>query len=244
MKIHEAAELALNEIGQPAHLSEIRRQIEENGYFEFGAASPETALGVQLSRYSRGTPIGRRPDGEAKFYRAAPATYGLLTWLTAEERRNLELDEVTADVAEQPELDASLFLERELHEWLYKNLQSNGLEALGYGPLTLYDPAVQSQRIGKYPTSGAGEMDMLLVTPEGNLLVIELKRRSTDITVGQLCRYLGFVKTNLCSEGQIAYGLILAMEFSESMQYALAMVSAISARTISFQIKVDSVAAF
>ena len=90
----------------------------------------------------------------------------------------------------------------------------------------------------------AGEMDMLLVTPDGDFLVIELKRRSTDTTVGQLCRYLGFVKTHLCSEGQIAYGLILAMEFSESMRYALAMVGAISARTISFQIKVDSVDAF
>lgn len=236
MKIHEAAELALKELGKPVHLRDLRRHIEQRGYYRFGAASPETALGVQLSRRGLGIVIGGSVQDQ-RFYRAGPAIYGLIEWLSDDQRKSLQLDAVVTESANAAELDASLFLEAELQRWLYKNLDANGLEALGFGRLSLYAPDRQCDRYGKYDTGVVGEIDMLLINPERDLVVIELKRRAIDTTVGQMCRYFGFVKKELCPSGSRVHGLILAQEVSESLRYALGAVdSAICAREIALQV--------
>lgn len=80
MFIHEAAEKALTELGVPTHVSSIYRHIVDNGYYTFGAQSPENALAIQLSRRSNNVNIGNSSP-EKRFYRAAPATYGLTGWL-------------------------------------------------------------------------------------------------------------------------------------------------------------------
>src|SRR5262245_61409893 len=145
MQIYEAAYQSLIDLGVPTHLRTLREHIESNGYFSFGAQNPERALGVAIDRHARGVAI-TRPAEPRLFYRHAPATYGLLEWLNDEQKKSLELDE---DVSALEELDSSLFLEPELHRWLFKNLEQNGLTALGFGPLTLYEPDRQHLVQGK-----------------------------------------------------------------------------------------------
>lgn len=80
MFIYEAAEKALREKGVPTHVSALCRHIVDKGYYTFGAQEPENALAIQLSRRSSNVDIGySSPD--KRFYRASPATYGLIEWL-------------------------------------------------------------------------------------------------------------------------------------------------------------------
>lgn len=135
LTICEAAQKVLEETCAPTHVRELRRLIEERGYFKFGAKDPERVLGVQLDRHSKGVQISHAVLPQL-FYRASPATYGLLVWLNVEQLEDLETDVKITESAEKEALDSSLFLERELHQWLYKNLRENGLKAFGYGQLT------------------------------------------------------------------------------------------------------------
>ena len=61
------------------------------------------------------------------------------------------------------------------------------------------------------------------------LLVIELKKgRSSDATVGQILRYMGFVKANLLESHQEVHGLIIAYSDDQNIRLALAMVPTVS----------------
>jgi hypothetical protein len=238
--IHEAAQQALRELKQPTHLRELRRYIEKQGYFTFGAKDPERALGVQLDRHSKGVQISHAASPQL-FFRARPATYGLLEWLSGSELEDLQTDEQISTSIENDELDSSLILETELHQWLHKNLHDNGLTALGYGRLEEWDPERQGESLGKFRTGVVGEIDMLLRTPDGDVVVLELKRRSDDQTVGQICRYYGWVKEELCPPDKRVFGLILTKEVSDSMRYALkAVASEIRVRQLQFEVRLGA----
>lgn len=99
MFIHEAAYKALRELGAPTHVSDLYRAIVAKGYYEFGAKEPENALAIQLSRKSNNVDIGNSSP-EKFFYRAAPATYGLIEWLEVNGVLSAG-DDVPADVVEE-----------------------------------------------------------------------------------------------------------------------------------------------
>ncbi len=67
-----------------------------------------------------------------------------------------------------------------------------------------------------------GPIDILLKHREKNeYLVVELKRgRSSDIVIGQILRYMGWVKNNIESEPKVK-GLIISAEVDEKLKYAL-----------------------
>jgi hypothetical protein len=115
----------------------------------------EYFLHESSQRASKGVQISHAASPQL-FYRASPATYGLLEWLTGEQLEDLETDAKITESAEQDALDSSLFLERELHQWLYKNLRENGLKAFGYGNLTEYNPQNQPNNLGKFKTGLVG----------------------------------------------------------------------------------------
>lgn len=236
MQMYEAAYEALREIGQPSHLKNVHSHIISKEYFVFGAQNPLSVLGVCLDRHSKGIQISK-PAQPQLFYRHAPATYGLVEWLDSEKEKDLDLDEEIKAAAEQ-ELDSSLFLEEELHRWLFKNLQQNALTALGFGKLRLYDPDRQESISGKYETGVVGQMDMLLATEHNDYVVLELKRSSSDVTVGQICRYFGYIKEELAKRDQNVHGLILAREVNDQLRYAVKATDPnIRYRELSFDIK-------
>ena len=219
MQIYEAGVKALEELGKPSHLKEIYRVIVERGYFSFGADDPVRVLGVQIDRHSMGVFLTKM-SSQIVFYRAGPATYGLVGWLDATGVADLAIEQEIALTAENEPLDSALFLEQELQRWLFKNWQQSKLTALGFGALELYDPIQQIPKLGKYYTRVVGEIDMFFLTPSNDLVICELKRQSDDQTIGQLCRYWGWAKETVGNAREV-YGIVLAQEINENLKYAI-----------------------
>ena len=219
MQIYEAAIKALTELGRPSHLKEIHRVIVERGYFSFSAEDPIRALGVQIDRHSKGVFLSKMST-ILVFYRASPASYGLIDWLGATEAEDLAIEQEIALTAENESLDSALFLEQELQRWLFKNWQQSKLTALGFGALELFDPEQQIPKFGKYYTRVVGEIDMFFRTSTNDLVICELKRQSDDQTIGQLCRYWGWAKETLGRTNDV-FGVVLAQEISDNLKYAI-----------------------
>ena len=85
---------------------------------------------------------------------------------------------------------------------------------------------------GKYSTGDVGEMDFLARhRRESRWMVIELKiARSSDVTVGQILRYMGWVKKNLADEDDAVEGLIISESMGKDVEYALVCIPDIALR--------------
>lgn len=60
------------------------------------------------------------------------------------------------------------------------------------------------------------------------ILVIELKRgRTSDVVVGQVLRYMGYVKEELAEEGQEVEGVIIGLEDDQKLRWAIGPVPSI-----------------
>ena len=117
-------------------------------------------------------------------------------------------EESTNSISEMP-----LSLERQLEDFLAVNL--NMLEK----GLQLYREDGDEGR--QYPTE-VGIIDLLCVRQNNELLVVELKRgRSSDVVVGQISRYMGWVARHIAN-GRVVKGLILTYEQDDELRYAVA----------------------
>lgn len=83
----------------------------------------------------------------------------------------------------------------------------------------------EGEVVGKQYLTDTGPLDILAVSKDGKrLLVIELKRgRATDVVVGQLLRYMGYVQEELATEDQTVQGIIIALEDDQRLRRALAV---------------------
>jgi hypothetical protein len=137
------------------------------------------------------------------------------------------LDEDAVEVAsgrqgEEPPFEAdqaSFALEAQLRDFIAQNLpriQINGRR------VTLYTDT--SGRVGvEYPT-GVGPIDILAVDDSGNFVVFELKlERGPDRALGQLARYMGWVKLNLAREREVG-GVVVAKLIDERLRYAVCVI--------------------
>ena len=98
-----------------------------------------------------------------------------------------------------------------------------------------------NERVGQqYPTD-TGAMDILAVSKDKkSLMVVELKRgRASDVVVGQILRYMGYVQDVLAEEGQSVKGVIIAQKDDQKIRRALAMVQNIEfyRYEVSFKLK-------
>ena len=59
-----------------------------------------------------------------------------------------------------------------------------------------------------------------------NYVVIELKKgKSSDVVVGQILRYMGWIKEHLCeNDKQGVRGIIICRDRDERLDYALSMI--------------------
>jgi restriction system protein len=83
--------------------------------------------------------------------------------------------------------------------------------------------------VGKQYETDAGRIDILAVSKDKKrLLVIELKRgRISDIVVGQLLRYMGYVKEELAEPNQTVEGVVIGLEDDQKLRWAIAPVPSI-----------------
>lgn len=81
-------------------------------------------------------------------------------------------------------------------------------------------------------THEVGRIDLLARhRSEPRWLVIELKRdRSSDRTMGQILRYMGWIQQNLTEPGNTVEGLIVAHDADPQLRYALQFAPSVSLR--------------
>ncbi|RLC54810.1 MAG: DUF91 domain-containing protein [Candidatus Cloacimonadota bacterium] len=116
--------------------------------------------------------------------------------------------------------DPSVFaLEKHLEDFLVKNWKST---VLGKKYKIFED---NGEIVGQQYPSDTGPIDILAISKnKKTLLVVELKKgRATDAVVGQIQRYMGFVKDELAETNQTVEGAIIALEDDLRLKRALSV---------------------
>jgi hypothetical protein len=147
--------------------------------------------------------------------------------------------EGSEEVEAEPQLPGAnqhFGLERHLHQFLRDNW--NGIELSK--DWALYSEPGDEEAGYEYPCD-VGRIDLLAKHKrEARWLVIELKReQSTDQTIGQLLRYIGWVRQHLAGNDEPVQGMIICREVDNALQYALHAVSNIELRLyeVEFRLK-------
>lgn len=79
--------------------------------------------------------------------------------------------------------------------------------------------------IGQQYQTDTGPLDILAISKDKTrLLVVELKKgRASDSVIGQVQRYMGYVKEELAKDGQSVEGVIIALEDDQRIKRALSV---------------------
>jgi RecB family endonuclease NucS len=120
-----------------------------------------------------------------------------------------------SDVEDQTEF----VLEKYLQEFIFTNWNKLNFKE----SLELYDDG-QGNSAEQYPTS-VGYIDILAKDKDnGEFVVIELKKgKESDKVIGQIQRYMGWIKKNLAKKGEEVRGIIIANSYDEKLIYALSV---------------------
>jgi restriction system protein len=149
----------------------------------------------------------------------------------------LEGEVISTVISEPPTevVDQNAFvLEKYLEEFIVSNF-----EMIFKGKLRIYEDAEEGD--GQQYATDIGPIDILAVEPgSGSFTVIELKKgRPSDQVVGQILRYMGWVKKNLCKDGQGVKGLVICRDPDPKLSYALEMTNNIDVRYYSVSFKLQ-----
>jgi restriction system protein len=141
------------------------------------------------------------------------------------------------DVFSEPTeaVDQNAFvLEKYLEDFIVSNFGTIFKEKL-----QIYEDAEGAD--GQQYSTDIGPIDILAVERgSSSFVVIELKKgRPSDQVVGQILRYMGWVKKNLCKEGQGVKGLVICHDPDPKLSYALEMTHGIDVRyySVSFKLR-------
>lgn len=79
--------------------------------------------------------------------------------------------------------------------------------------------------VGQQYQKDTGAIDILAISKDKKaILVVELKKgRASDNVVGQIQRYMGYVKEELAEENQMVKGVIIALEDDLRIRRALSV---------------------
>jgi restriction system protein len=208
-------------------------KISRTGFYEVGKNPTLTPPG-----YTHGNFIGVE-------WHASPRNKGFSTRVfpmqtlaeIAEDQFNhlLAGENIAADPPPPLEVtDQSAFvLEKYLEDFIVSNFGS-----IFKGELQVYEGEESS---GQQYHTDIGPIDILAVESSSNsFVVIELKKGQTsDKVVGQILRYMGWVKKNLCQGEQNVKGLVICRDPDPKLSYALDMTNNIDLRyySVSFALR-------
>ena len=140
---------------------------------------------------------------------------------------SISIEGTAAERIVDPESESQLFgLERHLHEFLRDNWDRTELGrswALYREPGNDQAGYEYTCRVGP---NKLGRIDLLAHhRHEPKWLIVELKRNQTgDETLGQVMRYMGWIKRHLAEPNEEIRGLIIAHETDDTLVYAVSMV--------------------
>jgi restriction system protein len=122
---------------------------------------------------------------------------------------------------ENVESPYAFVLEKYLEDFLVSNWAHTELGA----EYDIYSE--NDELVGQQYQSDTGPIDILAVSKDKKtLLVVELKRgKVSDVVVGQIQRYMGFVKEELLEPGQQVRGVIIGLDDDKRIQRALSVTS-------------------
>lgn len=123
------------------------------------------------------------------------------------------------DTDEKIEDPTAFALEKHLEHFLVENWSKTELGKQ-------YDIYTEGgQIVGQQFRSDTGPIDILAISKDKKtLLVVELKRgRASDVVVGQIQRYMGYVKDELAESDQQVKGIIIALEDDLRLRRALSV---------------------
>lgn len=200
---------------------------------------------VQAAFYAPGkSPVSGHPNFIGVSWREQPRSkvFSTLTFpmrtvaeISSDEFRNLA-PEGRPTALEHPadaHQDRTEFaLEKYLEDFIVSNFQ-----AIFKGELRVFEDTDKND--GQQYQTEIGPIDILAVEPKSNsFVVIELKKgRPSDHVVGQVLRYMGWVKKNLCTEAQMVKGLIICRDRDPKLSYALEMTESVDIRYYSVAFK-------
>ena len=112
-------------------------------------------------------------------------------------------------------------LERHLEDFLVKNWKKTTLGK----KYNIYE--IDGEIVGQQFPSDTGPIDILALSKDKKIfLVVELKKgRVSDNVVGQIQRYMGYVKQDLAEKNQEVKGVIIGFEDDVKIQRALSVTS-------------------
>jgi restriction system protein len=132
--------------------------------------------------------------------------------------------------------DPSIFaLEKHLEDFLVQNWHHTELGK----HYDIYEE--DGEKVGQQYPSDTGPIDILAISKDKKeLLVVELKKgRVSDVVVGQVQRYMGYVLEELAEDNQKVRGAIIAFEDDVKIHRALAVAPNIDFYTYKISFKLD-----
>ena len=147
-----------------------------------------------------------------------------------------EVSETMSQISKEKE-SMEFVMEKYLEEFIEENF-----DKIDFGAkLELYQDEENTGR--QYPTP-VGNIDLLAMDRnKKEFVVIELKKgRSSDVVVGQILRYMGWVKENLAVNDYDQYnvrGIIISKEKDDRLEYALKMLQNVNVflYSVSFELR-------
>lgn len=185
-----------------AHLTRLSTNARSRTHYSAKPGDDDVLYQIDGSHYRHYRP-GQDP---APIYPASPVA----------EARGVPEGEDEEPISAPSSAGSEFAYETDLRDYLAKNLTK--LEA----GLRLYE---EEGITGiEFPVGGRF-IDILATDSKGGLVVVELKvSRGYDRVIGQLMRYVAWIKKNLAEPNQNVRGLIIAREISEDLQLACSLV--------------------
>jgi hypothetical protein len=132
-------------------------------------------------------------------------------------------DSESNDQGEAETAEAAFALEYQLRDFIAQNIHIISVDGRA---LRLYVDPTGTDGI-EFPTA-VGPIDILAIDASGHFFVFELKRgRTPDHVVGQLTRYMGWVKSTI-GKGKDVYGIIVAKQITDVLRYATTVIPKVS----------------
>ncbi|QQE13782.1 DUF91 domain-containing protein [Planctomycetota bacterium] len=157
-------------------------------------------------------------NGDSLFYQIDKGRYVLYEAsvhpepITPENEKNAQELEEEKIVEREEQRHSEFAYERDLQSFLAKNLS-----VIEPGLILYEDEGIN----GIEYDAGGRRIDILAVDRDNHLVVIELKvSRGYDRVIGQLLRYVNWVKKNVAEAGQNVRGVIISREISNDLLIA------------------------
>ncbi|WP_122302367.1 endonuclease NucS domain-containing protein [Pseudomonas amygdali] len=137
----------------------------------------------------------------------------------------IENEDLALDEQDTPDSDRETVFEL---EWQLRDFIAHNIETLRVDgkALRLYVDDIGRDGV-EYPT-GVGPIDILALDSNDSFVIFELKRgRVADKAIGQISRYMGWIKKNL-AKGKMVKGVIVAKSISSNLRHAIVAVPNVS----------------